>query len=353
MPRLSGGRRRDSRIANQRRLDLVRRLLRGPASAATLIADLRTALGDDIYPADARAALRHDMAALRETFGCAFFYRAGDGFFLTNLGTLRLLDLDDDELEALALIVSAVEEGALPQTQAVDKLRHHILALLSDANRTALPTIVPGLRVAIPDRTTGEVGALIARLQPMLGRVELVFHYRSPYTLADEVEQHRVAPYELFQRDGYTYLEAYCIESSLSKLKGRYISYRLDRIVPASLRRLPRQLAPVRYGRRSYRLRYELAPQVARRRDIALWFPASTYHYHEDGRAEVEAQITDLWQARTILMRYGEHCRVLEPPELIELIRDRVQRMVALYTPAAGEAVNPSLETRNETNDAG
>lgn len=77
--RVSGGSRRDSWIANQRRLDLVRRLLRGPAGADTLIADLRTALGDDIYPRDARAALRHDMAALRETFGGEFVFRANDG----------------------------------------------------------------------------------------------------------------------------------------------------------------------------------------------------------------------------------------------------------------------------------
>ncbi len=73
--RVSGGSRRDSWIANQRRLDLVRRLLRGPAGADTLIADLRTALGDDIYPRDAR----YDMAALRETFGGEFVFRANDG----------------------------------------------------------------------------------------------------------------------------------------------------------------------------------------------------------------------------------------------------------------------------------
>ena len=90
MPGTPRGLRRDSRIANQRRLDLIRRLLRGPASADALIADLRASLGDDIYPADARAALRHDIAALRETFGCEFFFRAGEGYFLTSLGTLTL-----------------------------------------------------------------------------------------------------------------------------------------------------------------------------------------------------------------------------------------------------------------------
>jgi predicted DNA-binding transcriptional regulator YafY len=327
----SRGPRRDSRIANQRRLDLVRCLLRGPATAETLIAELRRALGDDIYPADARAALRHDMAALRETFGCAFVFRAGEGYFLTNVGALTMLDLARDELEALALLFSAVDEGALPRTPQLARLRARLLVLLPESQRQQLPTINPSPRLDLPTRTTGAVDTLIARLRPALGKTELAFQYRSPYTQADEVEQHHVAPYELFQRDGYTYLDAYCLESSLAKLRGRYIAYRLDRIVPRSVRRLAQQLAPVRYARRAYRLRYTLTSAVAGRRDITLWFADSTCNYTDDGGAEIEACITDLWYARNVLLRYREHCRVLEPPELVELMRESAERMLDIY----------------------
>jgi predicted DNA-binding transcriptional regulator YafY len=330
--RHSGGTRRDSHIATQRRLDLVRRLLRGPATADTLIADLRRSLGDDIYPADARAALRHDLVALRETFGCEFVFRAAAGYILTNLGTLTLLDLDGEELEMLALLFTAIDEGVLPRTQPLLRLRERLLALLPEDQRTRLPAIAPSPRLDGPTRTSGVVDAVIARLRPALGKAEITFQYRSPYTPADTLEQHRVAPYELFQRDGSTYLEAYCLESSLAKLRGRYIAYRLDRIVAKSVRRLPRQLAPVRYARRSYRLRYELMPAVAGRRDIALWFPNSTCSYTDDGGAVVEACITDLWYARNVLLRYREHCRVLEPPELIAMMRESVGQMQRLYT---------------------
>jgi predicted DNA-binding transcriptional regulator YafY len=328
----SRGARRDSRIANQRRLDLVRRLLRGPASTETLIADLRRSLGDDIYPADARAALRHDMAALRETFGCEFVFRAGDGYFLTSLGTLTILDLAHDELEALALLFAAIDEGALPQTQSLMRLRERVLALMSEQQREQLPAIAPTPRLVVPTRGAGAVGTVIARLRPALGKAEVTFHYRSPYTAFDEVEQHRVAPYELFQRDGATYLEAYCLESSLAKLHGRYIPYRLDRIVPKSIRRLPTQLPPVRYARRSYRLRYLLAAAVAGRRDITLWFEGSTCSYTGDGGAVVEACTTDLWHARDVLLRYREHCRVIEPPELIDLMRESAVRLAEIYS---------------------
>lgn len=327
----SGGVRRDSRIATQRRLDLVRRLLRGPATSDVLIADLRLSLGDDIYPTDARAALRHDMAALRETFGCEFFFRTNEGYFLTSLGTLTLLDLDQHELETCALIFAAIDAGVLPHTPQITHLRDRLLRLMPEHNREQLPSLDSGLRFDLPLHPSNVDAALIARLRPALGRSEIIFQYRSPYTPADAIERHRVAPYELFQRDGTTYLDAYCLESSLVKLHGRTISYRLDRIVPRSLRRLPTQLPPVRYARRVYRLRYELAPVVAGRRDMALWFDASTCTYAEDGSAMIEACITDLWYAQTVLLRYREHCRVLEPPELVAMMRASVERMATLY----------------------
>lgn len=330
MPR-SGGTRRDSRIANQRRLCLVRRLLRSPATAEALIADLRAALGDDIYPADARAALRHDMAALRETFGCEFFFRAGEGFFLTNLGSLTLLDPTGDEIESLALLFAAIDEGAVPRTPAMANLKERLRALMPGEAYAQLARPPQALRLDLPTPTSRTFDALIARLRPLLGKAEITFHYRSPYTAPDVVERHHVAPYELFQRDGYTYLEAYCIDSSLEKLQGRYIAYRLDRIVSRSIRRLPKQLAPVRYARRSYRLLYTLTPDVARRQDVTLWFDGSTCTYGDDGSAVVEACITDLWYARNVLLRYREHCRVLEPPELVEMLRASIERMAQVY----------------------
>src|SRR5262249_34985721 len=160
-----------------------------------------------------RAALRHDLAALRETFGCDFFFRAGEGYFLTNLGTLTILDLEAEEIEALALLFSAVSEGALPETRQLARVRDRILALMPEKNRARLQTIAPSPRLDLPRQSLRATETVIARLRPVLGRAEVTFQYRSPYTRDDEIETHRVAPYELFQRDGYTYLEAYCLES--------------------------------------------------------------------------------------------------------------------------------------------
>jgi predicted DNA-binding transcriptional regulator YafY len=271
------------------------------------------------------------MAALRETFGCEFYFRTGEGYFLTSLGTLKILDLDPEELEALVLLFSAIDEGALPQTQQLLRLRDRVLALMPDHSLKRLPNITPSPRLDLPTPTPAALDPVLTRLKPALGRSEISFSYHSPYTASPEVEQHRVAPYELFQRDGYTYLEAYCLDSSLQKIVGRYISYRLDRIAPRSIRRLPKQLPPIRYARRSYRLRYELDQAIVGRRDITLWFEGSTCSYTESGAAVVEACITDLWYARNVLLRYREHCKVIEPPELIDMMRESITKMAATY----------------------
>jgi hypothetical protein len=88
----------------------------------------------------------------------------------------------------------------------------------------------------------------------------------------------------------------------------------------------PQRIAPPSYG-----LCYRLLPVVARRRDIAVYFPNTQIEYHDDGSATVSATITNLWQARQVLLRYGTACEVVEPVELIELFRKTAQGLTTIY----------------------
>jgi hypothetical protein len=72
-------------------------------------------------------------------------------------------------------------------------------------------------------------------------------------------------------------------------------------------------------------------PQVAHRRDVAAYFPNSQISYGADGGAEVTATIGNLWQARQILLRYGDACLVHEPPELVALFRQTSAGLARLY----------------------
>jgi predicted DNA-binding transcriptional regulator YafY len=116
------------------------------------------------------------------------------------------------------------------------------------------------------------------------------------------------------------------------KLLFRAIQFRLDRIVPGKIRMAHESIPNARPSQPVYEVIYTLAPAVARNRDVAHWFPETTVDYQDDGSALVKGYVTNLWQARQILMRYIEHCQVLEPPELVEMMRQTVAKMAALYT---------------------
>ncbi len=326
-----GGDKRSSWLTFHRRLFLVRRLVRGPADAETLIAAARAAFDPEIYPPQARAALRHDLAALRDAFACVIV-RGEDGHYaIAEYGRLALLDLPDPDLEALSFLASMFDESPMPNASHVRTLLDRIEALLPAERRLQHARAGRPMRVETPRPSSGPDAALVERLRGALGRRFISFLYRSSYAQDGTLVTHRVAPYELIFREGHTYLDAFCHECPIREVEGHYILYRADRIVADSLQLHPTQLNLGPPPRRRYPLRYRLGPQVARQRDIALWFPGSIVHFCADGSAEVTAETTDLWQARQILLRYREACQVLEPPELIALLRESVQRMAAVY----------------------
>ncbi|HMQ32728.1 MAG TPA: WYL domain-containing protein [Chloroflexaceae bacterium] len=336
-----GGTKRESWRTFHRRLFLVRRLVRGPADAATLIADTRRFFNqsddaEDIYPRDARAALRHDMAALRDEFECAISLDAKGRYAIADYGRLALLDLPDEDLEALAFLLSNFSESSLPNAGRVDALLDRIIALLPPERQGGLPRPARDVRLDYPSPSRSVAPHTLERVRRAMGRQQLGFAYRSAYAEGESVVLHRVAPYGLIFRDGHHYLDAYCHDCGDPALRPRYRLYRLDRIVEDSVRALPDVLPPIPPARPSYRLRYTLAPAVARQQDVALWFPGSLARFLPDGSAEITAETGDLWQARQILLRYREHCLVLEPPELVAMIRESVAAMAGRY--GLGEA---------------
>lgn len=333
------GEKRSSWRTFHRRLFLARRLVRGSADATTLIADTRaffdiaTGADDDgaIYPPDARAALRHDLAALRAEFDCAIDLVADGRYALTSLGRLALLDLPDADLEALAFLLSTFRESPLPNADRVDAVLDRIVTLLPADRQMRLGRHTRDVRFDLPQPTAPGVDQLLAKLRRSLGQQQVRFSYRSTYAEGAAVITHRVSPYELIFREGHIYLEAYVHDCGIPEFCGRYMFYRLDRMVSGSLNVLSDVVLPIRPSRPHYHLRYTLSPPVARQRDIALWFPGSEVIFREDGSALVSAETSDLWQARQILLRYREHCRVIEPLELITLICQSITAMSEVY----------------------
>ncbi len=337
MTRRTGGTKRSSQLTFRRRLLLVRLLLRAPASGDELIAAVQRELGDEGYPPAAQAALKHDLDALKAEYGCQITYRREFGHYeLHDLGELALLDLPDAALEALAFLDASFPAGtALPELTNVRALLDQVLRLLPASRQEQHQRHKAAARLSLPGRGSGRIdpGVLATVKRAIDERRELAFRYLSTFDTTTP-RRHRVAPYGIFVRpEGHVYLDATLLDVQPrgGETIDAAIDYRLDRIVPGSAEVLPAMLPPVRRQPKPYTLRYRLHPVVARRRDVATYFPDTRIDYHDDGSATVTATVTNLWQARQILLRYGDACTVEEPEELIALFRKTAAGLARLY----------------------
>ncbi|NJK81575.1 MAG: WYL domain-containing protein [Chloroflexaceae bacterium] len=337
MTQRRGGTKRSSWLTFRRRLLLVRTLMLGPAGSTDLVDAVQRELRDQGYPGDPQSALKHDLDALKSEYNCQIrFDRRSNKYVLYDLGELALLDLPDECMEALAFLDASFPRGeALPEHANIRALLDRIVLLLPPYRQTEHQGRRGPISLQMTSTPASRIDpAVLATVKRAIERrQELAFEYRSPDP-AQPVVLHRVAPYGVFfSQQGHGYLDATALETTPRDNTPQHaaIHYRLDRIVPGSPHILPTMLPPQRIRPRTYQIRYQLVPAVARRRDIAAYFPDTQIIYHEDDSATVTATVTNLWQTRQVLLRYGTACIVLEPPELVELFRQTARGLSEMY----------------------
>ena len=343
----SRGTKRSSWTTFKRRLLLVRLLLRGPTSKQRLINQVQAILRDDGYPLYADSALKNDFEALKRDFNCDIkFRRKTASYELNSPGTLILFDITDASFDALIFLED--NEEALPAYTNIRAFLDEVRRLLPPERQEKLQSRSP-----ISLERTGTVGTQITTeimnsLQQAIRRQEIEFQYRSNHP-GGPLGWHRAAPYEIIIRPtGHAYLDATTLEMKPLEPGLKLPSatmYRIDRIVPGTLKTLPKPLPPHRLGVQVHHIKYWLHPNVARRRDVASHFPNSQITYNEDESAIVTATSTNLWQARQILLRYGSACTVLEPIELVNLFKKAIQDMARNYhMDAEGSGTNANVK---------
>ena len=315
----------------QRCLVILRRLQQGPASRDELIRSVAAVVGESAYGSAPEKALGRDIQQLRETFDLAIQPRKGR-YHLVEVGALSLLSLSDEMLRAVAFLYGTFQPGA-PGADDVRDLLDMLVSYLPEERRVVLRRMraVPQLDLQPVDEGRIDEGTWQAVERAVVKGRQLAFDYRSPRRQAPT--HHVVAPYELDFEDGHFYLEADCLRwegPDGETRQGARISYRVDRIVPGSAHLLPDKLPPGRPRPRTYTLRYELSPAIARG-GVSRRFPETEVTMRDDGWAEVTAQITSPFMAAKTLLRYGENCRVLGPPEVVRLVEEAVRGMAEMY----------------------
>lgn len=121
----------------------------------------------------------------------------------------------------------------------------------------------------------------------------------------------------------HAYVAVWCEQAQ------RELDMRLDRFVAGSLR-----LSPVlARGKRQWRgvmVSYRLSPKLAQG-EISERLEGQQVERQEDGSAIVSGRARSIFWARQILLRYGEEAIALSPPDLVEQMRQTVERMAQIY----------------------
>lgn len=327
-----------------RRLAILERLARGPASRNELLEYVRDRLGNAAYGSSGMLAVRRDMEKLELELECTFEQLKQRRWRLVGLGKLGLLTLDNDELRTFAQLqqIFAVRgdgtfsEHSLPLNSRVTSLLQRFLLNAGHDTRVKLHQITPTLKVVGPRarQQRPDLADTIRALEQKCGRTQITFQYRSLHTIQQEPVRHDVSPAALFFRDGQLYLEAFMLRNSLNSAHAnKWTEYRLDRIVPASIRSLQTPVPAVWPPRPRHEVIYRLDVRIAGRDDFTVPLDGETeLERHTDGSATVTVRTTtDLWMVRQHLLRYGQYCHVLAPPQLVHDMRETTRAMAALY----------------------
>jgi len=295
------------------------------ASRSELMARVVEQVGEDAYREAPLYSFQGDLQLLKRELGCQVKYIRSEGVYrLEGVNNpYLLLALEGEESEALALIRSSFQPG-VPHADKVRTLLDRIERCLSEEDQRALRrepllslSLAPASDLTRHQTTLAMVERAISRRQ------QLEFEYRSP--MREEVKRHVIEPYgPLEYREGHIYFEG-------RDLQDYYIyTFRIDRILPGSVQILPTRFPEGRRRKRTYTLRYRLAPEVARY-GASERFPNQIEEKQEDGWTLVTAQIDSIFWASKKLLKYGENCQVLEPPELVQEMKRVVGEMARIY----------------------
>ena len=249
----------------------------------------------------------------------------GDGnVFLGNVDAIaRPLRLDVDE--ALALLVGLRALADVPGLHDRDALDRTLAKLEAAAGDAA------GASTQVSVQVEEGVGPLAEVRRALAAGRRLHLTYFVP--TRDETTQRDVDPIRVLMVDGRWYLEGWCYRAEEVRL------FRLDRVealtvldvaaevpVTAALRDLDEGL--FRPSPEDTVVTLELGPTA---HWVADYYPVESVERLPQDRLLVRLRVGDDRWLRTLALRLGGAARVLDPPELVEGVRERAGEALAAY----------------------
>jgi proteasome accessory factor C len=255
---------------------------------------------------------------------------SGDTVSVTeDAGMRRPLRLTTAEATALLVALrSLAETPGVADTAAVRRATAKIEHAVGDATPVGLAVDL-GAHDLGGDPGRGEAaGITIIREALTAGRALRIRYYTAG---RDAVSQRTVDPMRLLIADGRSYLEAWCRRAEAVRL------FRLDRVDDVVLldepAAPPPDAVPTDVSEGAFRARAEHRSAVlelaAEARWVAEYYPVEEVVELAGGRARVLLRYADPdWLVRLVL-GLGGGARLLEPPELAEVVGERARAALA------------------------
>lgn len=237
------------------------------------------------------------------------------------------LALNQSQLSAFCVLLDTFAATSIPHSAEVQAFLKYLSELLPPEQQKTIKTqhrpFSINLRETSDYRQADAATISVIEKAIRLGQ-QLEFCYISPRD--GKERSHTIEPHPLVFEKGHVYLKGWSI------IWHQELPYRLDKIVAGSARLLPTRIAPVRPVGITHCLRYWLSPVIGRQ-GVSQHFAGQQVEHHPDGSATITATIPTnaLFEARRLLLSYGQNCRVIEPPQLVTEIRETVTSLYQIY----------------------
>ena len=303
---------------------------RHPASVDELMAELECS----------RSTLFRTIGMLRDHLGAPIVNAPGQGWsYDRDAGVFELPGVwfRRDELEALLVmdeLLSRVQPGLLEGL--IAPLRSRFRAILDRGRRSG--EIFPAHRFRILRAHGREVAArgLEIAATAVVERRQLAFTYEARST--GETARRTTSPQRLVYYRDQWYLD--CWDEDRQSLR----TFALDRITCAEVLTRPAREVPTEELNEIFRAGYGLFSGPARGQarlrfqpERARWIADERWHGQQetkrlpDGRLELAVPYSEVDELLGEILRYGPDVEVLEPPELVDLVRERLERAAGQY----------------------
>ena len=312
-------------VAVRRALLMLQVLQESDTSGPELIAAVERELGKDAYGGSPQDSFEKDKQFLKG-LGIKFKYEKRQNLYQLQPESPALvhLCLRPEEIDVLPMLQQAF--AATPYAETVMRLVKRVQAHLpAEMQRREPSNPLLSVVIASADSLAPHAATIRTIIEAIKLHRLLEFDYHSPRT--ERTISHIAQPYDTLEyRDGHLYFEAHNLKWD------RTLEYRVDRIVPNTIRRLPQKFAEGKRTSVMLPLRYRLTAKIARY-GASRRFPEQSEEKQADDSVIVTAKIAkdDLFWASKILLKYGENCTVIEPPELVAEMKRVAQEMARNY----------------------